>query len=73
MTKGMTKIVLVVLLIIAAMFVLSLIAAIPFMYIWNYAVVAALSIATPINYTEAFWLVIFISMFFGASKAGTNK
>lgn len=41
-----------------------LLLALPFMWIWNYAVVSALTIAKPINYWVAFWLMLFVSFFF---------
>lgn len=43
--------------------VIAFIAAFPFMWIWNYAVVGAISVANPIGYWQAFWLAAFLSMF----------
>lgn len=47
----------------------SFLIAWPFMLIWNYAVVSALTIAKPINYWVAFWLMLFISLFATGSKS----
>lgn len=49
---------------IAILFVASLIAAFPLMLIWNYAVVAALpTVAAPITFWVAYWLVILLALF----------
>jgi hypothetical protein len=40
---------------------LPLLLAFPFMWLWNYAVVAALTVAKPITFWPAFWLMVFIS------------
>jgi hypothetical protein len=44
----------------------------PFMWIWNYSVVAALTIANPIDYWVAFYLMLFVSMFLVGSRSGTK-
>lgn len=43
--------------------VISLLLAWPFMWMWNYAAVAALTVAKPITYWPAFCLMWFISLF----------
>lgn len=48
---------------------LALGTAFPFMWLWNFAVVAALSIAQPITYWPAFWLMLFTGLFVKASKS----
>jgi hypothetical protein len=45
----------------------------PFMFLWNYAVVSAITIAKPIGYWVSFWLMIFISVFIVGSKSGYSK
>jgi hypothetical protein len=45
-----------------------LLAALPFLWIWNYAVVAALTIARPITYWPAFWLLLFLGVFVAGSR-----
>ena len=48
---------------IAAACVLSLLLAWPFMWLWNYAVVAAITVAKPIAYWTAVCLMMFMSAF----------
>lgn len=48
---------------VAILAVFSLVLAWPFMWMWNYAVVSALTIAKPIGYWVAFWLMLFIGVF----------
>lgn len=43
--------------------VLGLLVAWPFMWIWNYAVVGSLTVATPVNYWMAYWAMIFFNLF----------
>jgi hypothetical protein len=43
--------------------VICMLLAWPFMWMWNYAVVQAISVANPISYWPAFWLMAFISIF----------
>lgn len=50
---------------------LCLLLAWPFMWIWNYAVVSALTVAKPITYWPAFWLSVFIGMCF--SRGSSSK
>jgi hypothetical protein len=52
---------------------LLLIFAYPFMLLWNYAVVAAISVAKPIGYWVSCCLMIFISFFMIGSKNGSAK
>lgn len=51
--------------------VLMLLLAWPFMLIWNYAVVSALTVAKPIDYWVAFWMMSFLALF--VSRAGSSK
>ena len=53
--------------------VLSLIMAFPFMWIWNYAVVSAITVANPITYGVAFWLMCFMGWFVVGTKSSVNK
>lgn len=48
---------------IAAAVVVFAIASLIFMWMWNYAVVAAMSFANPISYGVAACLMVFISLF----------
>lgn len=52
---------------------LSLLLAFPFMWMWNYAVVAAISVAKPIDYWVAFTLMVFISAFVSSSSSSSSK
>lgn len=52
--------------------VVFLLAAFPFMWIWNYSIVAALTVAKPINYSVAFWFMVFISLFFAGSRVSNS-
>ena len=45
----------------------------PFMLIWNYAVVAAVTMTKPIEYWVAFWLMLFLSLFIVGSKTSASK
>lgn len=45
----------------------------PFMWLWNYAMVKAVTVCQPITYWPAFWLMILISMFFLSSSSGKSK
>jgi hypothetical protein len=51
----------------------SLVLAYPFMLMWNYAVVAAFSIAKPITYWIAFILMFFISIFIKSKTSFSIK
>ena len=44
-------------------FAVTFVLAWPFMWFWNYAVVAALSVAKPIGYWNAYVLMWFLSVF----------
>ena len=48
--------------------VVMLLMAFPFMWIWNRAVVEAITIARPIDYWTAFWLMTFICVFLAGTK-----
>lgn len=54
--------VIVVVLILAAIF------AVPFMFAWNYAMVAAVSVANPINFYQAFVLMFMIAFYMTGSN-----
>jgi len=63
--------------IIGSMIVLSvamcLLMAWPFMWIWNYAVVSAVTVTKPIGYWVAFWLMLFVSLFVAGSKSSVSR
>lgn len=44
----------------------------PFMWLWNYAVVQAISVTNPITYWPAFWLMLFISLFCVGSRTSSS-
>lgn len=48
--------------IVLALFI-SFLMAFPFMWLWNYAVVQALTFAQPIDIETAFYLMLFLSLF----------
>lgn len=47
--------------------------AIPFMLMWNFAVVAAITVAKPIGYKVAFCLMMFISLFIAGSRSDISN
>ena len=47
-------------------FVICLLLTWPFMVVWNYAVVAAISVAKPIGYWVAFCLILILITFISA-------
>lgn len=49
--------------IIGFVFLIALFLSLPFMLMWNYAVVSAISVANVINFWQAFWLLFFIGFF----------
>jgi hypothetical protein len=52
----------------------GLLIAWPFMWMWNYAVVAAFpTVAAPITYWVAYWLMIFLGCFVKASTTVSTK
>lgn len=55
------------------LFVVALLVVWPFMCIWNYAIVAAVSVAKPIEYWVAFWLMVFMAIFFAGAKSGSKS
>lgn len=63
--------------IIGSVIVLSaatcLLMAWPFMWIWNYAVVSAVTVTKPIGYWVAFWLMLFVSLFVAGSKSSVSR
>lgn len=52
---------------------LSLLFTWPFMWMWNYSVVSALSVAQPITYWPAFCLMMFISLFCIGSRTSNSS
>lgn len=67
----MTKIISIILAVIVFVVGLSILMAWPFLWIWNYAVVEALTIAKPIeSFWVAFWLMMFISGFLVKANKG---
>lgn len=52
---------------------LSLLMAWPFMWLWNYAVVSAVTIAKPIGYWVAFWLACFSGIYVRASSSSSSS
>lgn len=57
---------------VVIIFILAFMMALPFMWIWNYAVVAAISVANPINFRQAFWLAVFCATFLSSSSASKD-
>jgi hypothetical protein len=53
----------------AVWMVMCLLFAWPFMWLWNGAVCAAVTVANPIGYWTSFWLLWFIGVFARSSKA----
>ena len=53
-------------------FLLSAIVAIPFMLLWNFAVVSAITIAKPIGYLVSFGLTVFFLTFVGGAKTSSK-
>lgn len=53
--------------------IIAIIFAYPFMLIWNYAVVAAIQVANPIEFWQAFWLMVFFSAFVSGSNSGGKE
>lgn len=52
---------------------LCLLVAWPFMWVWNYAVVSAVTIAKPINYWVAFWLSLFVALWLRPSTSAKSS
>lgn len=57
------------LIVVLAVIVIMLLATWPFMWVWNYAIVSAVSVAKPIDYWVAFWLMGFLSSFVANSRS----
>jgi hypothetical protein len=53
--------------------ILCLLMGFPFMWIWNFAVVSAISIAKPITFWQSFWLMMFITIFVKSHNASVSK
>ncbi len=47
--------------------------AFPFMWMWSYAIVAALTVAKPIDYWPAFCMMIFIALFVSGSRSSSKS
>ena len=58
---------------IATFIVLVLLFAFPFMWLWNYAVVSAVSVAQPITYWVALCLMTFLSAFVASSRSSSSS
>lgn len=63
------KLSVIILFVLAGFPLIMLLCAYPFMWIWNYAVVGAISVAKPIDYWTSFWL----AMFFAGLKSNTSS
>ena len=63
------KIIVALLSFVIAVVIISLILAWPFMWLWNGAVVEALTVAKPIGYWVSFCLIIFVSAFLAKSNS----
>lgn len=66
----MVKLIAVVVGFLLAAAVLALLSAWPFMWMWNYAVVSAVTVASPITYWPAFCLMLFLALFVTGGRAG---
>ena len=67
------KLVLIVFGAIAFAVVCCLLLAWPFMWMWNFAVIGAVTVAKPISYWIAFWLMLFISIFVAGSRSSSKS
>ena len=52
---------------------LGLLIAYPFMWIWNYVMVEALTVTGPISYWEAYWLFCIFALFLSSEKVLTSS
>ena len=59
--------------IIVIAMMINLLLAFPFMWLWNYAVVSAISVAQPIEYWVSFWLMLFIVLFITGFNTSSKK
>lgn len=53
--------------VLAFVVLVSFAMAFPFMWIWNFAIVKAISIANIITYWPAYWMMLFINIWVGTS------
>lgn len=53
---------------ILGFFIISLLLAFPFMILWNYAAVSALTVAKPIGFWVSFWLLFLLSWIMSMAK-----
>lgn len=67
----MDKVMVVVFTLILCM-IIAFVMALPFMLLWNYAVVAAFTIVKPINYWVSVCLMIFMNCWIAGAKAQTG-
>ena len=59
-------------LILAICAAFGLLLAWPFMWLWNYAMVEAISIAMPLTYWPAYCLLLLVSFFLVGSHSGSK-
>ena len=52
---------------------ITLVLAFPFMWLWNYAVVAAISVAKPIDYWVAYCLMLFLNIFIASHNSSRKN
>ncbi len=67
------KLVVVIFGLVALAFGICFVIALPFMLLWNFAVVSAISVAKPISYWVAFWLMLFFSLFVVGTNSGSKS
>ena len=58
---------------VATFILFCLLLAWPFGAMWNYAVVQAVTVAQPIEYWPAFWLMMFIGLFIAGSRSSSSR
>lgn len=51
---------------------MAIVMAFPFMWIWNYSMVAACSFAKNIQYWQSFWMVIFFNLWIVGSRVSSG-
>lgn len=76
MDKGVKKmfqnVILPILGIILLIILVTFAMAFPFMWMWNYAIVKAITVASPITYWPAYWMMLFINLWIGGSRSSSN-
>jgi hypothetical protein len=58
--------------IITLIVLLTFAMAFPFMWIWNYAIVKAVTIANVVSYWPAYWMMLFVNIWIGTSVSKNN-